>query len=67
MGPFLDFNNKIISSGVLKEGKAIITYNKFFKMLIQKFTLSLNYKPKIIIQPSCKDIHHPYAIPQRSF
>ena len=71
LGPFVDINNSIIQSGIIKINDQYVDYEELFQTFMQLIWTSLEVKEnnttKVVIQPSLRDATSLYPMPQPSF
>jgi len=68
MGPFLDERHKVVESGNISLNENSFQYDAFFRHLMAAIESRLSMvSTEILIQPSLKDVHHPYPFPQPPF
>lgn len=68
MGPFLDERHKVIENGNIELQGYSYQYDDLFKYLMSAIESRLSTtQTEILIQPSIRDVHHPYPFPQPAF
>ena len=68
MGPFVDERHKTIESGNVKLHDYCLQYSDLFKSLLTAINSAVNgTHTKVLLQPSVRDVNHPYPFPQPAF
>lgn len=68
MGPFLDERHACVESGHIDIDSNSFQYDDFFRYLMAAVESRLAAtQTEILIQPSTRDVHHPYPFPQPAF
>ena len=66
MGPFVDHNQEIIRNNKIEEEFAEIFDSRILSKLVS-FSEQMDHKVRIVLMPSCRDVHHDFVFPQGPF